>query len=77
MDAVFFHLYGLTREETDYILETFRIVRQRDETQFGEYRTKRVILEIYDELQQAMSQGEPYRTRLDPPPGNPGAAHKV
>jgi len=58
-------------------MDTFPIVKRKDEAQYGEYRTKRVILEIYDDLQRAMATGEPYRTRLDPPPGDPGAAHKV
>jgi len=40
-----------------------------------EFRTKRVILEIYDEMQQAMETGEPYQTRLDPPPADPRVAH--
>ena len=35
----------------------------------GEYRTKRVILEIYDALADARWRtGVPYQTRLDPPP---------
>ena len=41
----------------------------------GEYRTKRLILEIYDELAQAIETGEPYQTRLDPPPADPRVAH--
>lgn len=41
----------------------------------GEYRTKRVILEIYDDMQRASATGEPYRTRLDPPPADPRVAH--
>jgi hypothetical protein len=41
----------------------------------GEYRTKRVILEIYDAMQQAMDSGQPYQTRLDPPPADPSVAH--
>ena len=40
-----------------------------------DYRTKRVILEIYDEMQRAMNTGEPYQTRLDPPPADPRVAH--
>jgi hypothetical protein len=37
--------------ETDalsYILNTFTIVKRRDEAKWGDYRTQRVILEIYD-----------------------------
>jgi hypothetical protein len=70
LDAAYFHLYGIAREDADYILDTFPIVRRKDEAQHGEYRTKRVILEIYDAMQQAITQGEPYQTRLDPPPAN-------
>ena len=34
------------------------------------YRTKRLILECYDAMQQAIDTGEPYQTVLDPPPGH-------
>jgi len=48
LDAIFAHLYGLTRDEFAYILDTFPIVRRKDEERFGEYRTKRLCLEQYD-----------------------------
>jgi hypothetical protein len=70
LDAAYFHLYGIARDEVDYILDTFPIVRRKDEAQHGEYRTKRVILEIYDAMQQAITTGQAYQTRLDPPPAN-------
>jgi len=44
------HLYGLTRDELAYILDTFPIVRRKDEAKFGEFRTKRLVLEEFDEL---------------------------
>jgi hypothetical protein len=75
LDAAFFHLYGISRDDADYIMETFPIVKRKDVKRFGEYRTKRVILEIYDEMEQARRTGRPYQTRLDPPPGDPRAAH--
>lgn len=59
----------------DYIMDTFPIVRRKDEEKFGEYRTKRVILEIYDAMQEATQTGQLYETRLDPPPGPPMDAH--
>lgn len=68
LDAAFFHLYGIGREDADYILETFRIVKRKDEATHGEYRTKRVILEIYDQMAEATETGQPYQTPLDPPP---------
>lgn len=43
--------------------------RKRDEARFGEYRTKRLILEIYDAMAKAIETGELYQTVLDPPPG--------
>jgi hypothetical protein len=75
LDAAYFHLYSIERDDVDYIMETFPIVKRKDEKHYGEYRTKRVILEIYDEIRRAMETGEPYRTRLEPPPADPAVAH--
>jgi hypothetical protein len=58
-------------------MDTFPIVRRNDEAAHGEYRTKRVILEIYDEMAQAIRTARPYQTRLDPPPADPRVAHSV
>ena len=41
----------------------------------GDYRTKRVILEIYDALAAAMQTGQPYQTRLNPPPADVRCCH--
>lgn len=75
LDAAFFHLYGIERDDIDYILDTFHIVKRKDEARFGEYRTKRVILEIYDAMTRDMSTGQPYQTRLYPGPADPAVAH--
>ena len=50
LDGLYAHLYGLARDEFEYVLETFPIVRRKDEQKFGEYRTKRLCLEAYDRL---------------------------
>ena len=64
------------RDAVAYIMDTFPIVRRKDEAKYdGDYRTKRVILEIYDAMQEAMRTGEPYQTRLDPPPADPRCCH--
>lgn len=63
------------RHAVSYIMETFPIVKRKDEAAYGEYRTKRVILEVYDELQQAVATGKPYQTRLAPPPADPSCCH--
>jgi len=69
LDAAYFHLYGIERDDVDYIMETFPIVKRRDEERFGEYRTKRLILGIYDAMADAARTGTPYQIILDPPPG--------
>ncbi len=69
LDAAMFYIYGVERDDVDYILDTFSIVRRRDEAAHGEYRTKRVILERYDAIAKANSDGTEYETTLDPPSG--------
>ncbi len=70
------------RHAVEYIMETFPIVKRKDEEAHGHYRTKDTILEIYDEMAEAIAAneaaraaGQPataqYQTRLDPPPGPP------
>lgn len=49
--------------------------RKDEETYNGDYRTKRVILEIYDAMLEAIRTGQPYQTRLEPPPADPRVAH--
>jgi len=39
-------------------METFPIVKRKDEKLYGEYRTKRVIVEMYDEMRRAMETRE-------------------
>ncbi|MGC4122842.1 MAG: hypothetical protein QM765_51375 [Myxococcales bacterium] len=56
-------------------MDTFPIVRKNDDKAHGEYRTKRVILEVYDAMAEAARTGKPYQTRLDPPPADPRVAH--
>ncbi|KGN41188.1 Eco57I restriction-modification methylase domain-containing protein [Knoellia aerolata] len=69
LDAAFFHLYGVDRDGVDYIMETFPIVKRKDIAAHGEYRTKRLILEVYDAMQKAIETETEYQTILDPPPG--------
>ena len=63
LDACFAHLYGLTRDELRYILdpadvygedfpsETFRVLKKNERREFGEYRTRRLVLEAWDRFQ--------------------------
>ena len=50
LDALYFHLYGLSRDDTEYILSTFPIVRREDEANCGAYRTRDRILAYMNAL---------------------------
>ena len=50
LDALYFHLYGLSREEAGYVLGTFPIVRDKDQERFGSYRTRDLILAYMNAL---------------------------
>lgn len=64
LDAYYAKLYQLTRDELRYILdpadvmgddypsETFRVLKNSEMREFGEYRTKRLVLEAWDKLEQ-------------------------
>lgn len=56
----------MPRGDIDHILDSFHIVKRKDELEFGEYRTKRLIIEIYDEMTEAATTGVPFQTRLEP-----------
>ena len=77
LDALFFHLYGIPRDDVDYIMETFPIVKRKDETKYGTYRTKELILAEYDRMAAAgvsltnpLIDGKNYTSTLNPPPGH-------
>ena len=75
LDASFFHLYGLNRDDTAYILDTFPIVRRKDEAAHGTYRTRDTILALYDQFAEASTSGKAFVSPLDPPPGDARACH--
>ncbi len=65
-DAYYACLYGLTRDELRYTLrvdpkevhgedfpgETFRVLKEKEVRLYGEYRTRRLVLEAWDGLGQ-------------------------
>lgn len=70
LDAFFFHLYGIGRADTAYILDTFPIVRRKDEARYGGYRTKDLILTAYDQMAASgVATGGTYTSPLSPAPG--------
>lgn len=62
LDAIFAHLYGLNTEDIRYILdpedicgkgcinETFRVLKDNEIRQYGEYRTKRLVIEAWNKF---------------------------
>ncbi len=45
VDARMFQLYGVSRADAAYILESFHVVARRERSAFGEYRSWRLILD--------------------------------
>ena len=64
LDAIYAQLYGLSRDDLRYILdpsdimgddypsETFRGLKGKEIRHLGEYRTRRLVLEAWDKLEQ-------------------------
>ena len=50
LDALYFHLYGLDKDDAEYVLGTFPIVQRDDEAKFGRYRTRDLVLAYMDAL---------------------------
>jgi hypothetical protein len=44
LDALFFNLYGINRDDAAYILDQFPIIKDQDEKAHGCYLTKELIL---------------------------------
>ncbi|MDB5289657.1 MAG: hypothetical protein JWL69_898 [Phycisphaerales bacterium] len=50
LDAAYFILYGIKRDDVSYILDQFQGVVKEDKAHFGTGRTRKLILEAYDAL---------------------------
>jgi hypothetical protein len=82
LDACFFHLYGISRPDVDYILESFQSdsgggLKNNEIMRYGRYRTKELIIAEYDRMSAAgvsldnpLVDGENYTSTLNPPPGH-------
>lgn len=67
LDAAFFLLYGLTQAETEYVLNTFEVLRRVEEKSWQEFRTRRLVLERYAALSAAQRSGRAYVSPLGAP----------
>ena len=50
IDAYVAHLYGLSRDDFEYILGTFPVLERKERAAFGEFMSKRKCLEEYDRI---------------------------
>ncbi|MBM4098194.1 MAG: hypothetical protein FJ261_15740, partial [Planctomycetes bacterium] len=50
LDALFFRLYGVSRDDAAYIMGTFNIMREKEMKEFRTFRTRDEILRVYDGL---------------------------
>ncbi len=75
LDAAFFLLYGLDRNDTAYVLDTFTVLKNRELRERGTYETAARILAAYDALLAAKQSGRPFVSKLTPPPGHISLTH--
>lgn len=69
LDAYFAHLYGIARDDLRYLLdpadvygpdypsETFRVLKEREIKEYGEYRTQRLVLDAWDRIERGELRG--------------------
>lgn len=50
LDAAWFVLYGLSRDDVSFALDTFTLLRQRDIARHAAFRTKDLVLREFDSL---------------------------
>jgi hypothetical protein len=50
LDALIAHVYGLSREDYQYILTRFPILARQEKEAFGEYKAGRLCIEYYDQI---------------------------
>lgn len=75
IDAVILHLYGLSKEQSEWILDSFTVLRKYEERDHREFRTKRLVLDAYDAIAKAKAAGTEYISPLSPPPADPRLCH--
>ena len=50
LDAGFFLMYGISRDEVAFVLDQFPVLKKNEEASHGEFLSRRLILEHYDKL---------------------------
>ncbi|WP_249645126.1 Eco57I restriction-modification methylase domain-containing protein [Nocardia sputi] len=75
LDAAFLHIFGLTRTEAEHVLDSFPVIRKYEERDFGEYRTRRLVLDAYDRMATAIARGGSGWLPLSGTPAGSGSRH--
>jgi len=75
LDGAFLHLYGLDRSDAEWVLDSFPVLKKNEESKLGEFRTKRLVLAMYEAMAEAQRAATVFASPLTPPPGDPQAAH--
>ena len=75
LDAAFLHLYGLDRSDAEWVLDSFPVLKKNEESKLGEFRTKRLVLAMYDAMAEAQRTATAFASPLVIPPADPRAAH--
>lgn len=65
IDAACMHLFGLSRSEVEFVLDSFVILRRMEFSAVGEYRTRRLVLDSYDRIAEAIVTGTTYCSPFD------------
>ena len=50
LDAIFAHLYKLNKNDLNYILDTFNVLKRKEIEEFNEFKTKRLVLDAFDKF---------------------------
>lgn len=75
IDALVMHLFGLSKAQAEWIIESFAVLKKYEERDYSEFRTKKLVLNAYDAMAEAKKRGTRYQTSLAPPPADVALCH--
>ena len=69
--------YTVRAGASDFPGETFRVLKNKEIKKYGEYRTRRLVLEAWERLAAVNFDVDTYVPMTDPPPADPRVAHPM
>lgn len=76
IDAFILHLYNLNRSQSEWLLNSFHVLKKYEEKEFGEFKTKTIVLEIFDKMAEAKRSNQIYVSQLSPSPADTSLTHQ-